>query len=105
MTDRNTWFDKVEEQLAKLAHDSGVKPINIERMRIQLVAVATTLEESGTAPGKGLADHIRVMCRDLSTATLHSVIDDATARWEALKVAVLSVPAEAPAIDDELAVL
>src|SRR4029077_3059104 len=105
MTDRNAWFDKVEEQLAKLAHDSGVKPINIERMRMQLLAVGTTLDESGTSLGKGLADHVRLTCRDLSTSTLHSVIDDTIARWEALKVAVLSGPPEALAIDDELAVL
>jgi two-component system chemotaxis sensor kinase CheA len=105
MTDRNAWFDKVDEQLAKLCHDSGVKPINIERMRVQLLAVSTTLAESGTSAGRGLAEHVRVACKDLSTTTLASVIDDAVARWEALKVAVLSETSDAAAIDDELAVL
>ncbi len=104
MTDRNAWFDRVEEQLTKLVHDSGVKPINIERMRMQLLAIGTTLDESGAPHGKSLAEHIRQITHGISTASLGTAIDDTKARWEECKVAILSAP-ETPAIDDELAVL
>jgi two-component system chemotaxis sensor kinase CheA len=105
MTDRNVWFDKVEEQLTKLAHDSAVRPINIERMRVQLLAIGTTLDEASAVQASELAEHVRLACKDLSTATLKAVVTDTGERWEALKAAILSSPGDAPAIDDELAVL
>src|SRR5262245_21813339 len=106
MADPTSWLERIDDLLTPLSRKTTTRA-NVERLRVQLLLVASLLEEPQHADATALAAHIRSIANDVTATRARTIIDDVTGRWEAVKTAVLvtsSVADAAPStIDDELA--
>jgi len=114
MNDSKQWFEQIDGALAEVSRG---KP-TLTRVKPCLVAIAATLEASGNADARRLAEHIHTCILQLSAPKLQAVLDDVRSRWESTKASVVlqltDVSHDTPsnvqggppsALDDELAVL
>jgi two-component system chemotaxis sensor kinase CheA len=108
MADPTSWLERIDDLLTPLSRKTTTRA-NVERLRVQLLSVASLLEEPQHADATALAAHIRSIANDLTATRARTIIDDVTDRWEAVKTAVLVTSSAADAapstIDDELATL
>jgi two-component system, chemotaxis family, sensor kinase CheA len=118
MTPSKDWFNQIEGLLTRLSCDSVVEPSSVDRVREQLLTVATMFDESGNDEGVALAAEIRGAVTLMTPSDAGVVVEDLLTRWERVKAvwsapaapAAPGAPAVAPAattggLDEELAVL
>ncbi len=106
------WFEHIEEVLTRLSCDSVVEPICVERMRTQLLAAATLLDEAAHGEASALAVVVRSSADSLAAANAGVIVEDTLARWEQVKTRLASGepppvprPATPGALDEELVTL
>ncbi len=103
MTGATDWITRVDGLLSRLSCESLIEPVNVERLREQLLAAAAAIGESDDSGARCLADRVRQASPAVSPKNVDTIVKEVLSGWEALREGAPPPVVQAP--DEDLAVL